>query len=205
MYLDSILEVVELVAQGLLCASMGSSTCLSFCPRALSCLQLPAAALQPCQLSLQLLHSPSASTKGKYDMSCCRDAVQGSICCQYDMSCSSSSMLCQASFRLVAPGLFTSTITQLLTVSDQHLLELGLQLDGLSSDSTPSVQLLSVLLHRITLHDIISLTVPQSQTESLCSAVRLLAHLSASTARRSVASASLCDLYSWCRSCLALL
>ena len=93
MYLDSILEVVELVAQGLLCASMGSSTRLSFCPGALSCLQLPAAALQPCQLSLQLLHSPSASMK-----------------CEYEIR-SSSSMLCQASSCLVALGLLTNTIT----------------------------------------------------------------------------------------------
>lgn len=54
--LDSVLEVGELVAQGLLCASMGSSTCLCLCPGELSRLEPLVAALQAGHLHLELLH-----------------------------------------------------------------------------------------------------------------------------------------------------
>ena len=54
--LQGTLEVAQLVAQGLLCSSVYSSPSLSFRPGGLSCLQLPAAGLGPCQLSFNLLH-----------------------------------------------------------------------------------------------------------------------------------------------------
>ena len=61
-HLDSILEVGELVAQGLLHPSMGGGPSLCLCPGGLCRLQPPVAALQAGNIHFQLLHPLPAPT-----------------------------------------------------------------------------------------------------------------------------------------------